>query len=272
VVVSPAAPIGVFDSGVGGLTVARAILDLLPNESLIYVGDSARFPYGSKPVEAIRRYALEIAAWLVERDVKMLVVACNSIEVSAIGDIAVRADIPVIGVVNPGARAALRATRNGVVGVIGTEATIATGAYQRALGSSVELHVVACPAFVEHVERGDTSSAELRAVARGYLEPLMSAGIDTLVLGCTHYPLLSGLLQLELGPDVILVSSAEETAKDVYGELVRRDLLAPADDRSTHEFLTTGDPAAFQRLADLFFGREVRDLGVRPVTTEAAWS
>jgi glutamate racemase len=272
VVVSPAAPIGVFDSGVGGLTVARAILDLLPNESLIYVGDSARFPYGSKPVEAIRRYALEIAAWLVERDVKMLVVACNSIEVSAIGDIAVRADIPVIGVVNPGARGALRATRNGVVGVIGTEATIATGAYQRALGSSVELHAVACPAFVEHVERGDTSSAELRAVARGYLEPLMSAGIDTLVLGCTHYPLLSGLLQLELGPDVLLVSSAEETAKDVYGELVRRDLLAPAGDPPTHEFLTTGDPVAFQRLADLFFGREVRDLGVRQVTTEAAWS
>jgi glutamate racemase len=271
-VVSDPRPVGVFDSGVGGLTVARAILDLLPNEPLIYVGDSARFPYGSKPVEEIRRYALEIAAWLVRRDVKMLVIACNSIEVSAIGDIAVRAEIPVIGVVNPGARAALRATRNGVVGVIGTEATIATGAYQRALGSAVSLQVAACPAFVEHVERGDTSSPELRVAARGYLEPLMDAGIDTLVLGCTHYPLLSGLLQLELGPDVVLVSSAEETAKDVYGELVSREQLAPADGSPAHEFVTTGDAGSFQRLAELFFGREVRDLGVHQVSLEAAWS
>jgi glutamate racemase len=270
-VVSDPRPIGVFDSGVGGLTVARAILDLLPNEPLIYVGDSARFPYGSQPVESIRGYALEIAAELVERGVKMLVIACNSIEVSAIGDIAERGDIPVVGVVNPGARAALRATRNGVIGVIGTEATIATGAYQRAIGSTVELRVAACPAFVEHVERGDTSSPELRAVAREYLGPLMKAGIDTLVLGCTHYPLLSGLLQLELGPDVVLVSSAEETAKDVYGELVSKDLLAPAQ-RPSHEFLTTGEPDQFQRLAELFFGGEIRDLGVRQVRLEAAWS
>ncbi|HEX6399780.1 MAG TPA: glutamate racemase [Actinomycetota bacterium] len=268
---SDARPIGVFDSGVGGLTVARAILDLLPNESLVYVGDSARFPYGPKPVDEIRRYALEIAAWLVERGVKMLVIACNSIEVSAIGDIAVRADIPVVGVVNPGARAALRATRNGTVGVIGTEATIATGAYQRALGSSVRLHVAACPAFVEHVERGDTSSPALREAARGYLVPLMEAGIDTLVLGCTHYPLLSGLLQLELGPDVVLVSSAEETAKDVYGALVSADQLAPAGDRP-HRFVTTGDPERFQELAEIFFGHEIRDLGVRRASMEAAWS
>jgi glutamate racemase len=265
-------PIGVFDSGVGGLTVARAVLDLLPNESIVYVGDSARFPYGPKPVEEIRRYALEIAASLVERGVKMLVIACNSIEVSAIGDIAVRAEIPVVGVVNPGARAALRATRNRVVGVIGTEATIATGAYQRALGSAVDLHVAACPVFVEHVERGDTSSPALREAARGYLEPLMNAGIDTLVLGCTHYPLLSGLLQLELGPEVVLVSSAEETAKDVYGALVSAEQLAPAGARPSHAFLTTGDPRPFQELAEIFFGHDVRDLGVQQVTLEAAWS
>jgi glutamate racemase len=265
-------PIGVFDSGVGGLTVARAILDLLPSESIVYVGDSARFPYGPKPVDEIRRYALEIAAWLVEQDVKMLVIACNSIEVSAIGDIAVRGEIPVVGVVNPGARAALRATRNRVVGVIGTEATIATGAYQRALGSAVDLRVAACPAFVEHVERGDTSSPALREAARGYLEPLMEAGIDTLVLGCTHYPLLSGLLQLELGPDVVLVSSAEETAKDVYGSLVSADQLAPDGARASHAFYATGEPRRFQDLAEIFFGHEVRDLGVRPVTLEAAWS
>lgn len=265
-------PIGVFDSGVGGLTVARAIIDLLPHEPLLYVGDSARFPYGSQPVERIRTYALEIAEYLVRRDVKVLVIACNSIEVSAIGDIAVTADIPVVGVVNPGARAAIRVTRNGIVGVIGTEATIATGAYQRAMGSAVTLHAAACPAFVDHVERGDTSSPALREAARGYLEPLMDAGIDTLVLGCTHYPLLSGLLQLELGPDVVLVSSAEETAKDVYGELVSRDLLAPEGGRPVHEFATTGDPARFQDLAELFLGPEVRDLGVRQVTVEGAWS
>jgi glutamate racemase len=272
VVVSDPRPIGVFDSGVGGLTVARAIIDLLPHEPLIYVGDSARFPYGPKPVEEIRRYALEIAAYLVARDVKLLVIACNSVEVSAIGDIAVNANIPVVGVVNPGARAAIRTTRNGVVGVIGTEATIATGAYQRAMGSSVTLHTAACPAFVDHVERGDTSSDELRSVARGYLGPLMEAGIDTLVLGCTHYPLLSGLLQMELGPDVVLVSSAEETAKDVYGELVSRELLAPTDGDPVHEFVTTGEPEPFQRLAELFLGAEVRDLGVRQVSTEGAWS
>jgi glutamate racemase len=262
----------VFDSSVGGLTVARAILDLLPHEPLIYLGDSARFPYGSKPVEDIRRYALEIAAYLVSRDVKMLVIACNSVEVTAIGDIAVQADVPVVGVVNPGARAAIRATRNGLVGVIGTEATIATGAYQRAFGSAVTLHAVPCPAFVDHVEQGDTSSPALRRVARGYLEPLMNAGIDTLVLGCTHYPLLSGLLQMELGPDVVLVSSAEETAKDVYGELVTRGLVASTRDRPIHEFLTTGDPEQFQRLAEVFLGPEVKDLGARQVSLEQAWS
>ncbi len=271
--VADARPIGVFDSGVGGLTVARAIIDLLPHEPLIYVGDSARFPYGPQPVDAIRRYALEIAGYLVRRNVKLLVIACNSVEVSAIGDVAVSANIPVVGVINPGARAAIRATRNGVVGVIGTQATIATGAYHRAMGSAVKLHAAACPVFVEHVERGDTSSFELRAAARGYLGPLMDAGIDTLVLGCTHYPLLSGLLQLELGPGVVLVSSAEETAKDVYGELVSRDLVAPGGVRPAHEFATTGDPAHFQRLAEVFLGQEVRDLGVRHVTlSEEPWS
>jgi glutamate racemase len=272
VVVSDPRPIGVFDSGVGGLTVARSIIEQLPHEPLLYVGDSARFPYGSQPVERIRRYALEIAEYLVRRGVKVLVIACNSVEVSAIGDIAESADIPVVGVVNPGARAALRATRNGIVGVIGTQATIATGAYQRAVGSAATLHAVACPAFVDHVERGDTSSSELRTLAHGYLEPLVEAGIDTLVLGCTHYPLLSGLLQLELGPDVVLVSSAEETAKDVYGELVSRELLAPAGTRPVHEFVTTGDPERFQRLAEVFLGPEVRDLGVKQVTMEGAWS
>ncbi len=256
-------PIGVFDSGVGGLTVARAILDLLPHEPLIYVGDSARFPYGSKPVEEIRRYALEIADYLVHRDVKMLVVACNSVEVSAIGDIAERAGIPVVGVVDPGTRAAVHATRNGVVGMIGTVATVASGAYDRAIaatGASVELHTQACPVFVEHVERGDTTSDALRVAARRYLVPLVERSIDTLILGCTHYPLLSGLLQLELGPDVVLVSSAEETAKDVYATLLRSGLQRDETIPPAHEFLATGDPALFQRLAEVFLGPELLEV------------
>lgn len=249
-------PIGVFDSSVGGLTVARAIMDQLPNESILYVGDGARFPYGPRPVEEIRSFGMELAAWLVERDVKMLVIACNSVEVSAIGDIAASHDVPVIGVVNPGARAAIAATRSGIVGVIGTEATIATGAYQRAIGGAVELHAAACPVFVEHVERGDTTSEKLREAAGGYLAPLKAKGIDTLILGCTHYPLLAGLLQMELGPDVVLVSSAEETSKDVYAALLRAGRLREDAQPPTHAFMTTGSAQPFRALAERFLGHE----------------
>lgn len=266
-------PIGVFDSGVGGLTVARAILDQLPHEPLIYVGDTARFPYGPKPVSEIRTYALEIARYLVSRDVKMLVVACNSIEVSAIGDIAADARIPVIGVINPGARAAIRATRNGIMGVIGTEATIATGAYQRAVGAAAVIHAVACPAFVEHVEAGDTTSEALREAARGYLAPLKEERIDTLILGCTHYPLLSGLLQLELGPDVVLVSSAEETAKDVYATLVGSDAATDGTHIPHHEFQSTGDPDRFRELAEVFLGgHELARVDAVHLEKEGSWS
>ncbi|MGH2629888.1 MAG: glutamate racemase [Actinomycetota bacterium] len=257
-------PVGVFDSGVGGLTVVRAIMDQLPHESVLYVGDTARFPYGPKPIDEIRAYALEVADYLVHRDVKMLVVACNSIEVTAIDDIATRAGIPVVGVIDPGTRAAVRVSRNGVVGLIGTEATVASGAYDRAvaaIGAEVSLHSKACPVFVEHVERGDTTSATLRAAARGYLSPLMAEGIDTLIMGCTHYPLLSGLLQLELGPGVVLVSSAEETAKDVYAALLAGDLLRDAGSSPGHEFLATGDPASFERVAGVFLGPELTDVG-----------
>ncbi len=256
-------PVGVFDSGVGGLTVARAILDLMPHEPLLYLGDTARSPYGPRPVEEIRRFALDIADLLVQRDVKMLVVACNSVEVSAIGDIADRAGIPVVGVIDPGVRAAVRATRGGTIGLIGTEATVASGAYDRAVaatGAAVTLLSVACPLFVEHVERGDTSSDGLRRVARRYLEPLRGGGIDTLILGCTHYPLLSGLLQLELGPDVVLVSSAQETAKDVYAELVRQGIQRVDEGPPMHGFLATGDPADFQAVAEVFLGPELSEV------------
>ncbi len=256
-------PIGVFDSGVGGLTVARAIMDLLPHEPQIYVGDTARSPYGPRSVEEIRRFGMQIAGYLVSRDVKMLVVACNSVEVSAIEEIAEHAGIPVVGVVDPGTRAAARATRNRVVGMIGTQATVASRAYERSMAVAapwIALHSRAAPVFVEHVERGDTTSGELREAARGYLGPLVAEGIDTLILGCTHYPLLSGMLQLELGSDVVLVSSAEETAKDVYATLVREDLERATPGHPRHEFLVTGEPARFQRVAEVFLGPELGEV------------
>ena len=247
-------PIGIFDSGVGGLTVARAVLDMLPQESLIYVGDTARFPYGPRPQEEIRAFAIEIARYLVSRGVKMIVVGCNSVEVSAIEDVVRAAQVPVVGVIDPGMRAAARATRSGVVGLIGTQATVESGAYARAArraGAGISLVQQACPAFVEHVERGDTSSDELLAIARGYLGPLREAEVDTLIMGCTHYPLLSGLLSCVMGPDVVLVSSAEETAKDVYAALLDMDLGSDDSDPS-HEFMCTGDPVEFQRVAEIF--------------------
>jgi glutamate racemase len=260
--VSDPRPIGVFDSGVGGLTVARSILDLLPGEPLLYVGDTARFPYGPRPLEEIRGFAMEIASYLIGRGVKMLVVACNSIEVAAIEDLAAEAGVPVVGVIDPGVRAAVEVTRNRRVGLIGTEATVRSGAYERALGRTgrnVQLFSQACPAFVDFVERGDTASPELFAVAREYLAPLQAEGIDTLILGCTHYPLLSGLIAEIMGRDVALISSADETAKDVYGALVAGGLRNESGPPE-HEFVTTGDPIQFRTLADVFLGPSVPDV------------
>ncbi len=265
-------PIGAFDSGVGGLTVVRAILDLLPHERILYMGDNARFPYGPRPNEEIRAFALEIAGYLVSCDVKMLVVACNSVEVAAIRDVADAAGVPVVGVVEPGARAGVRATRNGRVGVIATEATVRSGAYEAAVSAThASARVVsrACPAFVDFVERGDTSSDELLSVAREYLVPLKEEGVDTLILGCTHYPMLSGLIQYVIGDDVVLVSSAEETAKDVYAVLVENDLLRAEGDEPEHRFVTTGDPAAFRAVAHHFLGPDVGRVGTADVRSAA---
>ena len=269
-------PIGVFDSGVGGLTVVRAIVDQLPNEAIRYVGDNGRFPYGPRSLEEIRGFALEVAAYLVERDVKMLVVACNSIEVAAIADVATAHGVPVVGVIEPGARAAVRVTRNRAIGLIGTEATVASGAYDRAIAAAsadVRLVSAACPAFVEFVELGDTSSDELLGLARAYLEPLRREGIDTLILGCTHYPMLSGLIQLVMGEDVVLVSSAEETAKDVYSSLRSAGLLRTGGAAEpAHEFLTTGDPDRFRRIAHHFLGPALGGVDAVAVEgVEVAW-
>jgi glutamate racemase len=263
--VADARSIGMFDSGVGGLTVARAVIDLLPNEAIAYFGDSARYPYGDRPVAEIRTFAREIAAFLLARDVKMLVVACNSVEVAAIEELTDRAGVPVLGVIDAGVRGALRATRNGRVGVIGTTATIESEAYRRAISredGDVQLFSQACPAFVPHVERGDTTSDELQAIAERYLKPLVDAGIDTLILGCTHYPLLSGLLRVVMGPEVLLISSAEETAKDVYAALRRDGLLRQDATPPRHVFMCSGDPESFLALGGRFLGPEI--LEVRP--------
>jgi glutamate racemase len=254
------AAIGIFDSGVGGLTVARAVLDQLPHEPVRYVGDTARGPYGPRPLAEVRAFSLEIMDRLVDDGVKALVIACNSASAATLRDARERYDVPVIEVVHPAARRAVAATRSGRVGVIGTAATITSGAYADSFAAApqVTLTTAACPRFVEFVEAGVTSGPELIEVADEYLQPMKDAGVDTLVLGCTHYPLLTGVIAYVMGEDVTLVSSAEETAKDVYRTLVANDLLRHPDlPDPVHTFSVTGDPADFQRLGRRFLGPEI---------------
>ena len=257
------APIGVFDSGVGGLTVARAIIDQLPNESIIYVGDTANTPYGSKALSEVRELALAVMDKLVDEGVKVLVIACNSASAAVLRDARERytegRGIPVVEVIQPAVRRAVASTSNGKVGVIGTQATIASKAYDDAFAAAVdvELFSAACPSFVEFVEKGITSGPEIITAAREYLAPLKQAGVDTLVLGCTHYPLLTGALSLVMGDGVNLVSSAEETAKDLYKVLVDNDLLRTDATSPNLSFRATGDAASFEKLAKRFLGPEV---------------
>jgi glutamate racemase len=254
------APIGIFDSGVGGLTVARAILDQLPNESTLYIGDTARGPYGPRPLAEVREFALETMDFLVEQGVKAIVIACNTASAAMLRDARERYSIPVIEVIQPAVRRAVAATRSGKIGVIGTRATIDSQAYVDAFAAAPQLNItsIACPLFVEYVERGETSGAEITKVARDYLAPVMDAKVDTLVLGCTHYPLLTGVISYVMGEGVTLVSSAEETAKDLYRTLVENGLLrAQSSIPATHRFLATGDAKAFESLARRFLGPEV---------------
>lgn len=259
------APIGIFDSGVGGLTVARAVMDQLPHESMIYIGDTAHAPYGPQPLADVRAHAQRISDELVERGCKMLVIACNTATAAFLHDARERYNVPVVEVIQPAVRRAMATTRNGKVGVIGTQATITSGVYQDlfALNPSVEVTAAACPAFVEFVERGITSGRQILGVAQGYLEPLQAAGVDTLVLGCTHYPLLSGVIQLAIGDGVTLVSSAEETSKDVLRVLTEQDMLAEAgmgEGRATaptRVFESTGDPEKFDHLAERILGPRI---------------
>jgi glutamate racemase len=254
------APIGIFDSGVGGLTVARAVLDQLPHEAVRYIGDTAHSPYGPLPIAEVRRHSLAVMDDLVADGVKMLVVACNSASAASLRDARERYDVPVVEVVLPAVRRATAATRNGRIGVIGTQATVTSGAYEDAFAAAPGISVTsaACPSFVDFVERGITSGRQVLGLAQSYLDPLLAAGVDTVVLGCTHYPLLTGVLSLVLGEDVTLVSSAEETAKDVYRVLTRADLLRdPEAEPPRHQFLATGDPESFARLGRRFLGPEI---------------
>ena len=251
-------PIGIFDSGFGGLTVARSVIDQLPHESILYVGDTARQPYGAKPIGEVREYALECLDHLVEHGVKALVIACNSASAAMLRDARERYDVPVVEVIYPATRRAAASSRTGRIGVICTRATAESMAYDDAFTAAphVELFTQPCPRFVDFVEKGITGGDELIGVAHEYLDPLVSEGIDTLILGCTHYPLLTGVISYVMGDNVTLVSSAEECAKDVYKMLVRTELMRPGGDPS-YSFLTTGAPGEFETIGRRFLGPEM---------------
>lgn len=269
------APIGIFDSGVGGLTVVRAVLDQLPHEPVLYVGDTARGPYGPRPIAEVRAFALDVMDSLVAQGVKMLVIACNSASSAVLRDARERYDVPVVEVIQPAVRRAVATTRNGHIGVIGTRATIQSKAYEDSFAAAPYLRITtqACPRFVRFVEDGVTHGPELERAAENYLAPVRDAGVDTLVLGCTHYPMLTGVLSYVMGEAVTLVNSAEETAQDVYRVLIEHDLmradgLAPP----THRFRATGDPGPFGEVGRRFLGPRIDSvedtLGFRAIVAE----
>jgi glutamate racemase len=255
-------PIGMFDSGFGGLTVARAVIDLLPSEHLVYVGDTGRYPYGSRPLDEVRRFAHQISRWLVDQhDVKLLIVACNTAAAAALAELADELPIPVVGVIEPGVRSLVLATRSGRVGVIGTVGTIASGAYQRAVADvapHLHLQCAACPGFVEFVERGETESEQAHVLAERLLAPVVGAGVDALLLGCTHYPYLARTIADVMGRHVVLVSSADETAF-----MVRSMLEGSALARSgsagpgRHGWYSSGDVDVFSDLGGRLLGPEL---------------
>jgi glutamate racemase len=261
-------PIGIFDSGIGGLTVVRAIYERLPEESTIYFGDTARVPYGPKSPETVRRYSLEILHWLLGQGVKAVVIACNTSTAHALEALRAESPLPVIGVIEPGARAAAGATRGGPIGVIGTAGTIASNAYARAIQQrcpGAQVVQRACPLFVPLVEEGwfDHPAAEL--IAREYLEPLSQSGVDALVLGCTHYPLLKPLLQRVMGPEVKLIDSAQETANALDAVLKRTGLRATADGTPLHRFAVSDDEARFLQVGSRFIGDRLGTAEVVPL-------
>jgi glutamate racemase len=248
-------PIGVFDSGMGGLTVLHECLVTLPHEDFVYLGDAARLPYGPRPLEEIRRFAGEIAGYLEEQGVKLVVAACNSATAAALPDLQRQLAVPVIGVLAPEAHAAVLATRNRRIGLLATEATVASGRYAelvRALDAGVELVSVACPRLVPLIEGDDVFGEQLTEAVREYAAQLKAAEVDTVILGCTHYPLIRPVFQRVLGRGVTLVFSAEETAREAAETLARKGMENDAAREGTYRFLTTGDPTMFREMGQRF--------------------
>ncbi len=258
-------PIGMFDSGFGGLTVARALIDLAPHEDLVYVGDTGRYPYGPRPLEEVRAFAAQIGRWLVDdKDVKLVVVACNTASAAALDTLRALLPVPVVGVIEPGVRAVAKATRNRKVGVIGTVGTISSGAYQRAMGAlpvPLELACAACPGFVEFVERGETRTDQVAVLAERLLAPVRDAGIDTLLLGCTHYPFLARTIADVMGRQVVLVSSADETAFEVRATLTPAGLGRARRAPGSLSVYSSGDVEWFRTVGSRLFGGELGEVG-----------
>jgi glutamate racemase len=265
-----AAPIGVFDSGVGGLTVFAAVERAVPEEALVYLGDTARVPYGTRSPETVVRYSIDAARFLRDRGIKLLVVACNTASAVALGPVAEEAGVPVLGVIGPGARRAAEISRSGRIGVIGTRATVKSDAYAtaiHALRPAAEVLSRACPLFVPLAEEGFTDDSIAREVAERYLAPLKEAEVDTLVLGCTHYPLLGATIGAVMGPHVRLVDSAEAVAEEVRHWIAAHDTPAGVDSAPAHagaalehHFFVTDSPEPFQQVAERFLGRPIRKL------------
>ncbi|HVS85462.1 MAG TPA: glutamate racemase [Gaiellaceae bacterium] len=248
-------PVGVFDSGVGGLTVLHECLVTMPHEDFVYLGDHARLPYGPRPLEEIRRFAGEIGAFLEGEDVKLILVACNAATSAALPQLQERLSVPVVGVITPEAHAAVQATRNRRVGLLATQATVDAGRYRdlvRALDAGVAFHAVACPKLVPLIEGDDPYAEETEAAVREYAAPLKDAGCDTVILGCTHYPLIRPIFQRVFGRDVTLVFSAEETAREVAETLARKGVENEPGRDGRYRFLTTGDPEAFKEMGRRF--------------------
>lgn len=257
------APIGIFDSGVGGLTVVRAIERRLPNESLIYLGDTARVPYGTRSVATVERYALEDLAFIQSKNVKAIVIACNTISALAANLLREQSPVPVIGVIRAGARRAIEMTRSGYVGVIATKGTIASGAYERAMRSmrsDIETISRACPLFVPLAEEGWAGHPATKMIAEEYLAEIRASRVDTLVLGCTHYPLLRPIIEQVMGDHICYVDSGEAVADVVAEMMSEQGLLRTANEPRTEEFYVTDSDSSFRRVAESFLGRPLESI------------
>lgn len=253
-------PIGIFDSGIGGLTVLKEIICRLPGESTVYLGDTARVPYGIRSPETVTRYSFENTRFLFSKGIKLLVVACNTASSISLAAVRQAVPVPVIGVIEPGARAAAAATRNRKIGVIGTDATVRSNAYPAAIrgfDQTIEVFSLPCPLFVPLVEEGWTEGAVAELTAETYLREIREKGIDTLVLGCTHYPLLKGVLSQIMGPGVTLIDSAIETAASIQSALAEHDMLNAVPTEGIRQFYVTDSPEKFVRVGERFLGSSI---------------